>query len=278
MIIVLFQDDAVSRHIQRTLRRQQLQTNFKTHESQRTQQTRAEKRASAKASRYKIVNSKRTLPADTEAEDTTAENPPATGRLEQTGVNGTSGQAFSSDSDTVSGSSGGASPSTSNESVAVSTGDIDTPSRGDSVIHVYDVEHDHAEDSLQQQNPPSQPAMSGITLNGQVMVSRPAPSADSNFVYDLYYINNDRQHYDFRDLENFLSIEAFHDEMTSLSDRQEECGEVYDDDDDSNDEGNWRNDYPDHDPDEDEEDEDFIYGMDHGEFPDHIETRTDIST
>lgn len=92
---------------------------------------------------------------------------------------------------------------------------------------------------------------SEITCNGVSLV-REKVSTDSkedeeNYVYDIYYVNSGR--FDFRELENDLTVEAlFQDQMVYDEYRASECTEVYDDDDDSNDEDNWRNDYPDEDP------------------------------
>lgn len=90
---------------------------------------------------------------------------------------------------------------------------------------------------------------SNITCNSVPMireaVTRPI---ESEYVYDLYYTNS--QQLDFRQLQDFLTIQAFGDELVFADNRadEEEFVEVYDDEDDSNDEGNWRNDYPEEDP------------------------------
>ncbi len=66
----------------------------------------------------------------------------------------------------------------------------------------------------------------------------------TQYVYDLYYMNN--PDFDFRALEHVLAIEA-RDEAELVPD-EAEPDEYYEDEDDSNDEDNWRNDYPDEDP------------------------------
>ena len=73
-----------------------------------------------------------------------------------------------------------------------------------------------------------------------------AHTLDSEYVYDLYYMNN--YQFDFRMLENVLAIEAQHSEDLYFDYRDDAVCEVYDDDSDSNDEDNWRNDYPEEDP------------------------------
>ena len=83
-------------------------------------------------------------------------------------------------------------------------------------------------------------------------------SADENYVYDLYYMN--RPDFDFRALENIIAIEAFNEELMYDEYRGGDT-EICDDDDDSNDEDNWRNDYPDEDPRFFENQEfDYFYG------------------
>ena len=69
---------------------------------------------------------------------------------------------------------------------------------------------------------------------------------EQDYVYDLYYTN--RHDFDFRMLDNILSIEAYNEEYVYDDYRSKVDDEAYDDEDDSNDEGNWRNDYPDEDP------------------------------
>ncbi len=76
-------------------------------------------------------------------------------------------------------------------------------------------------------------------------MAAPIPPSEQ-YVYDLYYFNN--RDFDFRALENILAIEALKEEYIYPSDEEAEYREVYEDEDDSNDEDNWRNDYPDEDP------------------------------
>lgn len=278
----MFQDAHISRHIQKALRRQQLQTSYKAHDpnlAKRTSQTRAEKKAAVKANRYRIVNSKRALPedsadslSDSESEGENSTDNKSTRLKEHLHETSMSVKSESGALDRVSGSdsevvtSSEASPSSSHDSVDTSSRTASDSSGA--VIQVYDVEQDSAAARGSDNQPLSQSSGtgSGITLNGESLVSHRVPeAAESNYVYDLYYINSNGQQYDFRDLENILSIEALHDELVYENDRQEECNDVYDDDDDSNDEDNWRNDYPDEDPDKsDGEQVDFGFG--YGEF------------
>ena len=288
----MFQDAAISRHVAKALRRQQLQTSYKAHDSQRALQTRAEKKAAVKAHRYRIVNSNRALPVD--SADTLSSHSDSEGEHSAEGSSAQLkerlGQATESASKSKSKNNGGAldrvsglgseavtssssntdaseaSPSSSDGSVEASSGAA-WDGTGDPAIHVYDVEQDSS--AASHSKPSTSPgAGSGITLNGESLFSEQVPAAaESGYVYDLYFINNDSLRYDFRDLENILSIEAQHDDLVYENDRQEDCNNVYDDDDDSNDEGNWRNDYPDEDPDRtDEEQRELGYSFDHGEF------------
>lgn len=97
----------------------------------------------------------------------------------------------------------------------------------------------------------SQKSSSGITMNNVPMVCRkaePELTDDSQFVYDLYYTHSSLADLD---LQAALTVEALCD-AALVDERAEEDGEegrfVYEDSDDSNDENNWRNDYPDEDP------------------------------
>ena len=84
-----------------------------------------------------------------------------------------------------------------------------------------------------------------VTCNNVPMVRKKVQEHAQGYVYDLYFTNS--QDFDFRLLENILTVEALGEELQFHDYRDEEC-EVYDDDEDSNEEDNWRNDYPDEDP------------------------------
>ena len=95
-----------------------------------------------------------------------------------------------------------------------------------------------------------------ITCNSVAMIRERVKNAIPEYVYDLYYMNN--PDFDFQALENVLAIEA-RDQVEYVSDIPD-CEDVYDDEDDSNDEGNWRNDYPDEDPKfYENDDSDYMY-------------------
>lgn len=106
------------------------------------------------------------------------------------------------------------------------------------------------------QKTPEKVPQSSISCNGVAMVETKTPTKEltitnedenPHFVYDYYYVN--KKQLDFRALENILAIEACSDTLLE-SYRDDETGNYDDDDDDSNDEANWRNDYPDSDPDD----------------------------
>jgi len=114
----------------------------------------------------------------------------------------------------------------------------------DKMFCMFDVENeDEAEKMIKRES-----LNCGITVNGQPMVSTKvkAPLAESEYVYDLYYTHSNLNNID---LEAVLTVQTLCDltnvtEAGDFADREL----VYEDEDDSNDEGNWRNDYPDEDP------------------------------
>lgn len=73
----------------------------------------------------------------------------------------------------------------------------------------------------------------------------PVEEESDDYVYDLYYTHTQlsQQH-----LEAVLKVEAMCNELLNLDQRLSDDDEVGDLDEDSNDESNWRNDYPDEDP------------------------------
>jgi len=86
-----------------------------------------------------------------------------------------------------------------------------------------------------------------VSVPRQSLPDAPAVvNSDDSYVYDLYYMNQGG--FDFRDLEHIIAVEAFENDLVYNDYRGGRNEEVYDDSDDSNDEGNWRNDYPDEDP------------------------------
>lgn len=96
-----------------------------------------------------------------------------------------------------------------------------------------------------------QVSSSGITVNNIPMISEkssvPIEEESDDYVYDLYYTH---AQFTPEQLEASLTVEAMCNQLVcpelGLSD--DDGDEVGDIDEDSNDEGNWRNDYPDEDP------------------------------
>jgi len=118
----------------------------------------------------------------------------------------------------------------------------------DKMFCVFDIESE--EDNTV--NPAKEVAtsitQSGITMNNVPMVvtspNMKAPLAESEYVYDLYYTHTDVNDID---LQAVLTVKSLCEEFVNeeeMADRDYIC----EDEDDSNDEGNWRNDYPDEDP------------------------------
>ena len=83
----------------------------------------------------------------------------------------------------------------------------------------------------------------GVPLEKEVISER---DSDESYVYDLYYTNS--RDFDFRLLENDLTVEAFGQDYRTTEEDELGVGGGGEEDEDSNDEGNWRNDYPDDDP------------------------------
>lgn len=83
------------------------------------------------------------------------------------------------------------------------------------------------------------------------------PEADG-YVYDFYYANDH-----LGQLGDIIEVLPFDSDLVHES-LDEEFGEIYDDEDDSNDEGNWRNDYPDEDEQWSDSSQDRKYYEDYG--------------
>ncbi|XP_026812217.1 probable RNA polymerase II nuclear localization protein SLC7A6OS [Rhopalosiphum maidis] len=78
-----------------------------------------------------------------------------------------------------------------------------------------------------------------------------------DYVYDLYYaLNNDDKSIDIQDIDSVhgLDSENFYNICSNIDNSDNDSSHC-EDDDDSNDEGNWRNDYPDEDEMENDEDD-----------------------
>ena len=77
----------------------------------------------------------------------------------------------------------------------------------------------------------------------------------NEYVYDIYYAKNVDIHLDLLYPNNF-EIKSFNQNLEFDDNLLDEPDDVYEDDEDSNDEANWRNDYPDEDEDDDIDNED----------------------
>ncbi|KAK7481674.1 hypothetical protein BaRGS_00027047 [Batillaria attramentaria] len=260
-------DVTVPRQIRDAISKQNLQAQYKQHAIDISETCRSNRRAAAKASRYKVVCKRRAGPGELEASESdtaVAENTCEDGDGHQTQSNGVQETEHSEQSKSAAVHSdhtavGRLSVSETTEDSAptgqpdrdIETNNTDTSdSTGEEILHVYDVEQDEESSSGDADRTNQQAPSSGITCNGVELVSERVPPPVSRlseaYVYDLYYTNSTL--YDFRALENILSIQALHDELVLQGDRDEDCDDVYEDEDDSNDEDNWRNDYPDEDP------------------------------
>lgn len=82
---------------------------------------------------------------------------------------------------------------------------------------------------------------SGITLNGVSMASVNASEEVDNFVFDFYYNSHELQY----DADQYVVRPARLDELELYAVEDTESSTGADEDDDSNREDNWRNDYPD---------------------------------
>ncbi|XP_072169743.1 probable RNA polymerase II nuclear localization protein SLC7A6OS [Diadema setosum] len=104
-----------------------------------------------------------------------------------------------------------------------------------------------------------------ITCNSVQMIREKLvidDSADNEYVYDLYYADDNQLDFG----QTVVTGMQLEDEELVHDFFEEDSHEVYDDEDDSNDENNWRNDYPDEDPDKrhadlfDEYHDEYRYG------------------
>ncbi|CAH1779594.1 unnamed protein product, partial [Owenia fusiformis] len=124
----------------------------------------------------------------------------------------------------------------------------------DRLFCLYDVVSENEENARQeQQRKESKLQPEVLTCNGVPMIrekvqpqAEPSLAEDENYVYDLYYSNS--RNLDIASFQNISMVEAFREELI-YDEYRDNDEEVYEDEDDENEEGNWRNDYPDEDPD-----------------------------
>lgn len=120
------------------------------------------------------------------------------------------------------------------------------------IFNVYDAENELKAENVSQSET--------ITCNDVPMQNHSA----SDFVYDLYYTECVPTSSDVWDLP--VSIEGYPYPEVTLGTEQDSDADLYEDEDDSNSESNWRNDYPDKDP----EASDSQSASDNDDYGDHI--------
>ncbi|XP_046381006.1 probable RNA polymerase II nuclear localization protein SLC7A6OS [Haliotis rufescens] len=235
---VPIQETNVSTFIREAIKKDKLRKEYKSHTQSHdswTVRQRNHRRQQSTSNRYKVVSSLRSPQLD---------------RLDlvETGETGGSNQQREQPSEST--ENRVTSPSTSQASNGVLTDNgVNVPEK---MFCLFDVEEEavnHIRNASASTAPAPSSMYSNITCNSVPMIREAvARPSESEYVYDLYYTNS--QQFDFRQLQDFLTIQAFGDELVFADSRadEEEFVEVYDDEDDSNDEGNWRNDYPEEDP------------------------------
>ncbi|XP_069113761.1 probable RNA polymerase II nuclear localization protein SLC7A6OS [Argopecten irradians] len=237
--------DEVSKHIRDAIRKEKLQKEYKQHHVDIAYNTRQNHKQQAKAARFKVTSSFRALALDNldlandETESENKENKEPSVHKEE-----------DSSSATLNKTEGGASASSSESTSVFRLIDVET-SGSLGTRQTYE--------SLLQESQSS----SGITCNSVPLVREQVlQPADEEYVYDLYFTNN--RDFNFKLLESALTIEAYGDDFVYDDVPHPEDEHVYEDEDDSNDEDNWRNDYPDEDPHflDNQLETDFFYGGD----------------
>ncbi|XP_064611443.1 probable RNA polymerase II nuclear localization protein SLC7A6OS [Liolophura sinensis] len=265
-------DVSVSSKIRDAIRKEKLQREYKRHSTDIHNRTRQHVRARSGRNRYQVITSHRAILLDS-LDDVDECNE------EHTAVDTDKTRCVTGCTEVLAVSQAAASRNKVSAVGAEGCVSDVTELKSERVFCLYDVENVRSENgdiSVQPALPTSD--LGEVTCNDMPMIrervqttrepeNAMAASHGADFVYDLYYTN--REGFDFQALERILRIEACGegDLQAELVDDVDE--EVYEDDDDSNDEGNWRNDYPDEDPDfyENEED-DFL--NDDGLNQDHM--------
>ncbi|XP_060076396.1 probable RNA polymerase II nuclear localization protein SLC7A6OS [Ylistrum balloti] len=230
--------DEVSKHIRDAIRKEKLQREYKQHHVDVVTNTRQDHKQQVKAARFKVTSKFRALALDNldlARDETDFEN-----------------KENKEPNATEAGSTVFESESSENQTSS-------------SVFQLYDVEVAGSSGTLPTYESLLQTSQSssGITCNTVPLVQEHVPeSKDEDYVYDLYFTNN--RDFSFKLLESALTIEAFGNYFVYEDMPQPEEEEVYEDEDDSNDEDNWRNDYPDEDPHlvDNQLERDFYYGGD----------------
>uniref|UniRef100_A0A8C6S4R3 Probable RNA polymerase II nuclear localization protein SLC7A6OS n=1 Tax=Neogobius melanostomus TaxID=47308 RepID=A0A8C6S4R3_9GOBI len=132
-------------------------------------------------------------------------------------------------------------------------------------IQVVDLEHEDSQDQGKSAKVLMDPEVI-LCNNTKMLRERMCVSADGlgeehrepedDYVYDLYYQETATPGW----IQDILSVRAYADEGELVPDLVVHEEEVYEDEDDENEEGNWRNDYPDEESDEDSDREERYGG------------------
>ncbi|XP_033753973.1 probable RNA polymerase II nuclear localization protein SLC7A6OS [Pecten maximus] len=237
--------DDVSKHIRDAIRKEKLQKEYKQHHVDIAYNARQNHRQQVKAARFKVTSSFRALALDNldlADDETDFENKENQKPSSEEDDKGSSAVVNKSESD--------ASDNQAASSSVFQLIDVEAPG-GAGAVRSYE--------SLIQESQSS----SGITCNSVPLVREQVPQTqDEDYVYDLYFTNN--RDFSFKLLESALTIEAFGDDLVYEDMPHQEEEHVYEEEDDSNDEDNWRNDYPDEDPHflDNQLETDFFYGGD----------------
>lgn len=275
--------EGVSRQIRDAIRKEKLQKEYKQHTVNITSKNRQRQKQSSQNSRLKIISSLRNIELDrldkndeeicnsdskklTQSENAKT-NRLSNGELSSEETNGGTktklhnGACANDSNDGDHGNKtrtcNGAQSSDSNVN-----DDKGAANTNEKVYQLLDVEIDQPSqmptfESLLKE---SQSA-DNITCNSVPLVKQTVSQQEEDYVYDLYYTNN--QEFNFKALESDLKIQLYDDELIFADDRNFTNEEIYEDEDDSNDEDNWRNDYPDEDPHfYENEDAEYHYGDD----------------
>ncbi|KAK3603834.1 hypothetical protein CHS0354_042841 [Potamilus streckersoni] len=280
----------VSQHVRDAIRKEKLEREYKQHQvlqSDILQLSRQHRRQSTNANRYKVITSHRAINlTDLDSSETLNQlgsdvnstqshqnngvkdrlcsghsDPETNGHVHRT--RDKNGHKCKSDVNGVSTYSVPFSRGDGSQQNTAASDSEDSDQQTDNTFCLIDVEQ---EGSFPQNSALSVSSSSSeITCNSVPMIREKVQLGGSSrgeeeYVYDLYYTNS--YDFDFHFLENIFTVEALQQEQEFVNGDDDEYEEVYDDDDDSNDESNWRNDYPDEDPRFFENDDADIYYRD----------------
>ncbi|XP_013419662.1 probable RNA polymerase II nuclear localization protein SLC7A6OS [Lingula anatina] len=213
-------NEPVSRHVKEAIRKKKLEKEYKQHSTDFLKSARRKQKDVIKNNRFKVTAGHRSMDLNNldVADDQTSHGACKGTEVEQkdTGLNDTSFEKWTQ-----------------------------------KCYQIYDLEEEEEEDASKEKQAEAISSQSAVACNGVPMIREKIPQSepqDTDFVYDIYYSNC--ADFDFRSLENLLTVEAYGEEYVYDDYREPMDREIYEDEDDSNEEDNWRNDYPDEDPEE----------------------------